>query len=103
VRSSTSNLQIHQRNAEGVYGSKCTKKFLVSNTEFTKEPIWTASTQYQELKIDQLKNQNFSLDVLTKKIAKVLEKSCLCENLGVCPSNHFLKKLSANSVCFGHR
>jgi hypothetical protein len=74
-------LQIQKKFSEGKPGSKCTKKFLVSNTEFTTTPICTASAQYQELKIDQLKKQNFSMEVLAQKIAKVIEKSCLCEDL----------------------
>jgi hypothetical protein len=81
VRGTTSDLQIQKKFSEGKPGSKCTKKFLVSNTEFTTTPICTASAQYQELKIDQLKKQNFSMEVLAQKIAKVIEKSCLCEDL----------------------
>ncbi len=50
LRGSTSDLLLQQRANDGKPGSKCTKKFLVSNTEFTKEPICTASSQYQELK-----------------------------------------------------
>jgi hypothetical protein len=38
-------------------GSPCTEKFLVSNTEFTKEPICTASKKYQKLKLKELKLQ----------------------------------------------
>jgi hypothetical protein len=81
VRGSTSDLNIQQHTSEGVPGSKCTKKFLVSNTEFTTEPICTASNEYQKLKIDQLKNLNLSPSVLLQKIAKVVEKACLCEDL----------------------
>ena len=81
VRGTTSDLQIQKKFSEGKPGSKCTKKFLVSNTEFTTTPICTASAQYQELKIYQLKKQNFSMEVLAQKIAKVIEKSCLCEDL----------------------
>jgi hypothetical protein len=81
VHGSSSDLQLQQRAIEGKPGSRCTKKFLVSNTEFTTEPICTASSQYQELKIAQLKNKNLPPEVLEQKIAKVLEKACLCEDL----------------------
>jgi len=81
VHGSSSELQLQQRASEGKPGSRCTKKFLVSNTEFTTEPICTASSQYQELKIEQLKNQYLPPEVLEQKIAKVLEKVCLCEDL----------------------
>ena len=43
VHGSSSDMQIQQRYNEGTPGSRCTKKFLVSNTEFTNEPICTAS------------------------------------------------------------
>jgi hypothetical protein len=81
VRGSLSDLKIKQRVNEGKPGSRCTKKFLVSNTEFTTEPICTASSQYQELKIEQLKKLNLPPEVLEQKIAKVVEKACLCEDL----------------------
>jgi hypothetical protein len=81
VYGTSSSLQIRRRASEGKPGSRCTKKYLVSNTEFTKEPICTASTQYQELKIEDLKKQNLPPDVLAQKIAKVMEKACLCEDL----------------------
>jgi hypothetical protein len=81
VYGSSSDMQIRQRAHDGKSGSRCTKKFLVSNTEFTTEPICTASSQYQELKIEHLKQQNLSPDVLEHKIAKVMEKACLCEDL----------------------
>jgi hypothetical protein len=81
VHGTLSDLQIQRRYKEGKPGSRCTKKFLVSNTEFTKEPICTASIQYQELKIAQLKSQNLLPEELEQKIAKVVEKACLCEDL----------------------
>jgi hypothetical protein len=35
-------------------GSPCTKKYLCTNTEFTEQPICTASREYQNLKIKQI-------------------------------------------------
>jgi hypothetical protein len=81
VHGSSSERQIQEQVRTGKHGSYCTKKLLVSNTEFTKEPICTASTQYQKLKIDQLKSLNLSPVILLQKINKVLEKACLCEGL----------------------
>ncbi|MGD1044451.1 MAG: hypothetical protein ABR936_03865 [Bacteroidota bacterium] len=105
VHGSSSDLQIQQRVNEGKFGSRCTKKFLVSNTEFTTEAICTASSQYQELKIEQLKKQNLSPEVLEQKIAKVVEKACLCEDLaasGLINSNgHGPTKERAVAVCPG--
>ena len=105
VHGSSSDLQLQRRAAQGNPGSPCTKKFLISNTEFTTEPICTASSQYQELKIAQLKNQNLPPEVLEQKIAKVLEKVCLCEDLaasGLINTNgHGPVKDRAVAVCPG--
>jgi hypothetical protein len=40
---------------KGRPGSPCKKKYLCTNTEFTEKPICTASREYQNLKIEQLK------------------------------------------------
>jgi hypothetical protein len=75
-----------QRIEKGRPGSPCTKKFLVSNTEFTTEPICTASRQYQNLKIEQIKSLELNEDQQVKEIAAVTEKICLCE--GLCTSTY---------------
>ncbi len=81
LRNTTSEQQILRRYSEGKPGSPCVKKFLVSNTEFTEEPICTASLQYQKLKINQLKELHLSKEEFDKKIERVIEKACLCEDL----------------------
>ncbi|MDR9417880.1 hypothetical protein [Gracilimonas sp.] len=63
-------------------GSPCPKGFLESNTEFTENPICTASSQYQLLKISQIKENESSKELQENKIAKVLDKACLCDHLG---------------------
>jgi hypothetical protein len=65
-------------------GSPCTKKYLVSNTEFTAEPICTASREYQHLKIQQLKAADLSAEEYQQQFDAVTEKVCLCE--GLCSS-----------------
>jgi hypothetical protein len=65
-------------------GSPCTKKFLVSNTEFTEQPICTASREYQNLKINQLKTLDLPAEVYQQQVDAVTEKICLCE--GLCSS-----------------
>ncbi len=81
LRTSTSEETRVRRILEGRPGSPCTKKFLVSNTEFTQQPICTASREYQSLKIAQLENQGLPPEELEKNIAGVMEKVCLCEDL----------------------
>jgi hypothetical protein len=81
LRGSSSEGQIHRRVDAGRPGSPCTKKYLVSNTEFTTEPICTASRQYQSLKIRQLEALDLPAEELSARVGKVVEKSCLCEDL----------------------
>ncbi len=81
LRGSSSEQLKDYRIARGKPGSPCIKKFLVSNTEFTKEPICTASRQYQRRKLEQLQAQQLLPEVYQAEEAKVLEKECLCEGL----------------------
>ncbi|MGA9650034.1 hypothetical protein [Pedobacter sp.] len=85
-------------------GSPCTKKYLCTNTEFTEQPICTASRQYQNLKIKALKALSLT-DELNKQIDLVTEKVCLCE--GLCASIYIKDKIlkpkesMAVSICPG--
>lgn len=83
LRRSGSEVFTRLKAQKGKPGSKCPKGFLQSNTEFTEKPICTASSEYQLLKIDQIKNRD---DVderrKSKMIDKVLKKTCLCKHLG---------------------
>ena len=85
LRGTSSEDLIRRRVDEGRPGSPCTKKYLVSNTEFTNEPICTASRQYQSLKIKQLQGMDLSAEDIDFRIQKVMEKSCLCEDLASSP------------------
>lgn len=80
-RFSAAEKQRLERIAQGRPGSPCTKKYLVSNTEFTKEPICTASRKYQALKLKQLQNAGLPEEEYRKQADEVMEKLCLCESL----------------------
>lgn len=86
-------------------GSPCTEKHLAFNTEFTKEPICTASRKYQELKIKQLQSLNLSEAAYQKQLADVLDKECLCVGLSNSAALNYdqvlVKKLDAVTVCPG--
>lgn len=79
---SSSEEQRKQRIAKNRPGSPCYKKFLSSNKEFTDTLICTASRQYQELKIKELRQTVKDEKILKKQIDLVTEKDCLCEGLG---------------------
>ena len=103
-KSSAETLRL-ERIAKGRPGSPCKKKFLVSNTEFTAQPICTASREYQHLKTEQLKTLGLPEQEYQRQVNAVLEKICLCE--GLCAStylkNHMLKpkESTAVSICPG--
>lgn len=70
-----------KRIEQGRPGSPCTKKYLVSNTEFTEKPICTASREYQNKKIKSLKAAELTEQEYEKQYNAVVEKVCLCEGL----------------------
>jgi hypothetical protein len=80
-KNSSAEKQRLERIAKGRPGSPCNKRYLVSNTEFTEEPICTASREYQHLKIKHLQSLNLEPIDLEEQINAVTEKLCLCEGL----------------------
>jgi len=93
------------RISNGKPGSPCTEKHLVNNTEFTKEPICTASHKYQKLKIAQLQSLKLAEPEYKKQLNDVLDKECLCIGLSnaaaINYNQTFIKKLDSVTVCPG--
>ena len=82
IRGSGSEVWTKKQAQKGKPGSPCPKGHLVSNTEFTAEPICTASNQYQTLKLEQISAMDIADGEKQKLIDSVLVKTCLCEHLG---------------------
>jgi hypothetical protein len=82
VRGTGSELWTKKRVEEGRPGSPCPKKFLVTNTEFTKKPICLASRQYQAAKLKEIENMEISTDEEERLREKVVVKNCICDHLG---------------------
>jgi len=82
VRNNTAEIEKQQRIAGGKPGAPCLKQHLVFNTEFSKNPICTASRVYQKTKINELESQNLGKEELSKAVSEVVEKMCLCVGLG---------------------
>lgn len=105
LKGSTSEKERTLRISKGHPGSPCTEKHLSFNTEFTKEPICTASTKYQQLKIDQLQSQHLPENELQLELKKVMDKECLCVGLSNAASilykETFIPKLHSVNVCPG--
>lgn len=99
-RKSTAERQRLERIAKGRPGSPCIKKFLSSNTEFTEQPICTASREYQNLKLKQLETENISREEYQTRFEEITEKLCLCEGLAA-PAllkNNILKPKESKAV-----
>lgn len=105
LKGTTADVEKQQRIDKGKYGSPCTEKHLAFNTEFTKEPICTASRRYQKLKLEHLETLHLPEKEFEKQKADVLTKECLC--VGLCNAaslnyqEPFLKNLKAVTVCPG--
>tara|TARA_R110000868_G_scaffold37111_5_gene131402 strand:+ start:29253 stop:31019 length:1767 start_codon:yes stop_codon:yes gene_type:complete len=82
IKGNSADIEKKERIESGKPGAPCVKKHLALNTEFTDEPICTASLKYQKKKIDELLVQELPNDVLMKAVNKVMEKVCLCVGLG---------------------
>lgn len=104
-RLSSAEIQRQERIDKGRPGSPCRKKYLVSNTEFTEQPICTASREYQNLKIKQLQALPLSTEEYHTEFEKVTQKLCLCEGLvtSVYIKNNILerKENTAVAICPG--
>ncbi len=103
-KSSAEELRL-ERIKKGRPGSPCKKKFLVSNTEFTEQPICTASREFQNLKIKQLETANLPEQEFKKQFDLITEKVCLCEGLATSAyiKNNILepKERTAVAICPG--
>lgn len=94
-----------ERITKGRPGSPCTKKYLCANTEFTTQPICTASREYQNLKLKQLETLMLSEQAFKQQFDTITEKVCLCE--GLCASTYIKtgtikpKESKAVAICPG--
>lgn len=82
IKGNTKDIGKQELIEKGTPGSNCPKQLLVSNTEFTEEPICVASRQYQKLKIEELKTKNLSDTEFKEQFQKITDKSCICVGLG---------------------
>ncbi len=105
LKGTSSEKEKYARIEKGTPGSPCTEKHLSFNTEFTKEPICTASIKYQRLKIEQLQSMNMSEPELKRQVSELLDKECLCVGLSnsaaINYSQTFVNKLDAVTICPG--
>ncbi|MBI3602159.1 MAG: hypothetical protein HY209_04630 [Candidatus Omnitrophica bacterium] len=82
LRDSLSDMEKDMKVVRGRPGSACPKGHLVSNREFTAQPICVASRQYQKSKIEQLGTQNLDEMEYKKRFDAIVSKACICHDLG---------------------
>ena len=98
-KSSSEQLRLN-RIAKGRPGSPCTKKYLCFDTEFTKQPICTASREYQHLKLEQLNTLTLNKAEYQEQFDIITEKVCLCEGLSASAYivNNILREKESKAV-----
>lgn len=105
LKNTTSDIEKGTRIADKKPGSPCPEKMLAFNTEFTDEPICTASYKYQKLKIAQLQSLGLSEEAYQEQLQKILDKECLCIGLSNAASQvynqEFVNKLHSVNICPG--
>jgi hypothetical protein len=82
LKNSMSELKKCQLITDGIPGSPCLLGHLANNTEFTQNPVCTASRTYQKLKLEALKAMGLPKEEYDKQFAKVTAKACICAQLG---------------------
>lgn len=81
VRGTSQQKAIEHIHKDGKYGFPCTKRYLVFNTEYTEQPICTASRRYQTQKLAEIEASDLSAECKQLAVAKMTERECLCEGL----------------------
>ncbi len=105
VRGNSMDLKKEAQNKAGKYGFACAKKYLALFPVFTEEGTCTASKEYQQKKIQELKEKNLSQMEFDKELQKITDKACLCNGLtaSALVANNLDHKMegTAVSICPG--
>ncbi|EMR02260.1 hypothetical protein ADICEAN_02608 [Cesiribacter andamanensis AMV16] len=103
LRDCSATLEREERIRKGAPGSPCIKKHLVSNTEFTEQPICTASQEYQSRKIEELDKQQLAPAAHQQAFDAITARECLCVGLAnsALMIHKLVKKTKAVSICPG--
>ncbi len=82
VRDNTKDAEKYKMIEQGIYGSPCSNRYLLFNSDFTDKPICTASRQYQKKCIESLDKESLDTEEYNKALDKISSKSCICVGLG---------------------
>lgn len=81
LRTSSAEVERRARIEANKPGSPCLNKHLAFSTEYG-EPLCVASLRYQRKKLKELKSMGLTDEDLAARSEAVLEKACICRNLG---------------------
>ncbi|MFA5012013.1 MAG: hypothetical protein WC644_08685 [Ignavibacteria bacterium] len=81
LRNNTKDIEKNGLADKGRPGSSCPEKYCSLNTEFTEQPICTASRQFQKIKIAELNEKNLDSKIHFNIFDRIVEKACLCVGL----------------------
>jgi hypothetical protein len=103
LRESGSEMSRRARIDSGRPGSACPRGFIcISNTEFTSEPICTASRAYQKPKLASIDQADLTPEQRDAAKQSVLAKSCICHDLaGGATRKHGIDPEAAPAICCG--
>ena len=105
LRGSSQEIEKLERIKNGKPGSPCPKKFLISNNDYSKKLLCTASISYLNKKKTDLNEKLTGENKTESEFEKAAEKVCLCEGLSssALTANNLneSKFSSAVSVCPG--
>ena len=82
LKGNTKDVEKAARISDGKPGSPCPKKFVALNKDFSEKGLCTASRQYQNKKLKELKSKDLSQTEYDYHFHKITEKSCTCVGLG---------------------
>lgn len=102
LRNSASENMRRKKIADHCPGSCCLKQYAKLNTEFTDEPICTASSTYQKQKLARLPKEGWTKVKLQKLTEMVLTKACICHDLaGAATKKYGIDPSATPAVCPG--
>ena len=103
LRNSASDLLRKARIAGGKPGSACPKGYLaLHNTEFSEQPICTASRKYVVQKLAHLDQEGYTAEQRAVVEEDVLAKTCLCRDLaGGAELSSGINDDAATAICTG--
>ena len=99
---SSSELTRISRIQQGKPGAPCPKKYAVTNTEFTRIPVCTASRTYQKCKLEHLPSEGFSEVQFAVVKEDIFAKACICHELGGSVKiMHGIEPMATSTICCG--